>query len=186
MIRDAIDNRSGLATCEDIHQPFSQYRAELEWLAYFITGDEAMAAACVADACALSVSHNHGFEEWLLTWARHATIRAALEMLRARTGQLSSTFDRQICTHDRHTPLTCSDVQLVVDETSLLVIRLDALSRCVLVTLGIEQYTASEAASFLGLSDTVTEAAYCHALDLLEVIRCERLRDADLYGAVCN
>jgi DNA-directed RNA polymerase specialized sigma24 family protein len=186
MIRNAIDNRSGLATCEGIRRTFSHYRTELEWLAYVITGNDVMAAACVADACALSASRNHGFGEWLLTWARHATIRAAFEMLRARISQRSSTFERQICTHDSHTPLACSDVQLVVDETILLLARLDALSRCVLVLCGIEKYTTAEAASFLGISESIVEAAYCHALDAIEVIRCERLRDADLYAAVCN
>lgn len=132
MKTNVIATRPELATAQGIRETFSRYQTELEWIAYFITGDEMTAAACVADACALATSRNQIFEDWLLHWARHATMGAAIQMLRSRVGQLSPAYEREVCAHNGHSPLSAGNVQLVVEETSLLVSRLDALSRCAL------------------------------------------------------
>lgn len=178
--------RPGLATTQGICETFSRYQTELEWLAYFITGDEMTAAACVADACALATSRNQIFEDWLLHWARNATMGAAIQMLRSRIGYLSPTYERRPCEPRGHSPLSPDDVQLVLEETHLLVFRLDALSRCALVMCGIERRSSREAALIMGVSRTNLELAYCAAIEAIEAIRCERVRDENECAAVCN
>jgi DNA-directed RNA polymerase specialized sigma24 family protein len=178
--------RPGLATTQRIRETFSRYQTELEWLAYFITGDEMTAAACVADACTLATSRNQIFEDWLLHWARNATMGAAIQMLRSRVGQLSPTYEREVCAHGGHSPLSAGDVQLVVEETNLLVSRLDALGRCALVMCGIEKRSSREAALIMGVPRNSVELAYCAAIKSLEVIRCERVRDQKELAPVCN
>ena len=79
---------------------FREFRGQLEWLAYFITGDEDVAAACVVDACGVSQSHNQVFEEWLLHWARYATIRSTIDAMRSRIQQLSHNYAQPACVHE--------------------------------------------------------------------------------------
>lgn len=187
MISTAGDNHSGLATCAGIRNVFSQYRTELEWLAYFVTGDKTVAAASVTDACALSVSRNQIFEEWLLNWARYATIRAAIQIQASRIAQLTSTYERvRTCPHHGHHALSPNSIELVVEETDVLLNRMDVLSRCALVICGIEKRSSSQAAVLLGISRTAAEAAYCAALEYLAVVRCERFRNQNDFAAVCN
>ena len=58
MLTASIEDRSGFASYQEVRDVFREFRGELEWLAYFITGDENVAAACVEDACGFSVPHN--------------------------------------------------------------------------------------------------------------------------------
>jgi DNA-directed RNA polymerase specialized sigma24 family protein len=186
MKSNVITTRPRLATTQGIRETFSRYQTELEWLAYFITGDKMTAAACVADACALATARNQIFEDWLLHWARHATMGAAIQTLKSRVGRLSPTYEREVCAHGGHSPLSAGDVQLVVEEANLLVSRLDALSRCALVMCGIEKRSFREAALIMGVPRISVEFAYCAAIESLEVIRCERGRDQKELAAVCN
>jgi DNA-directed RNA polymerase specialized sigma24 family protein len=186
MITNAITTRPGLATTQGIRETFCRYEAELKWLAYFVTGDELMAAACVADACALSISRNQVFEDWLLNWARYATVRNAIQLLGSGITRLSPKYERQICGHRSHAPLSIDDVQLVFEEARLIMSRVDALGRCALVMCGIEERSSREAALIIGVGRSVVEFAYCAAIESLDAIRCERVRDQNELAAVCN
>jgi hypothetical protein len=169
-----------------IGRVFSDYREELEWLANFLTDNEKLAAACVVDACALAQSQNPDFEEWLLQWARLSTMRSAVEIQRSRIVQLSAVYKRRSCIHGGHKALSEDYFDLVVEESSVLVSRLDVLCRCALVLCGIEKQPAREAACFLGVDPASVENAYCAALHFLEVTGCEQLQRQDSLAAVCN
>lgn len=178
--------RPGLASVEAVKSTFSRYRNELEWIAYFITGDELMATACVADACALTLSTNTVFEDWLLHWARHATTRAAVQMLGIRIKELARTHEGKSCSHKAHPPLDAEDLELVMSETEYLISKLDVASRCALVLCGIERRRTREVALLVGVPDLTVISAYCSALQALEVLRCERLQAGDERIALCH
>jgi DNA-directed RNA polymerase specialized sigma24 family protein len=165
---------------------FGDYRAELEWLANFLTGDEKLAAACVIDACTLAYLQNPDFEEWLRHCARLATMRSAFEIQRSRIAQLSTAYMRRPCIHGGHKALSEDSFDLVVEESNVLVSRLDVLCRCALVLCGIEKQPAREAAFFLGVDPASVENAYCVALHFLEVTGCEQLQRQDNLAAICN
>ncbi len=165
---------------------FSDYREELEWLANFLTGNEKLAAACVVDACALAKEQNPDFEQWLLQWARLGTLRSAAEIQHSRIVQLSAVYKRRPCIHDGHKALSQDSLDLIVEESNLLISRLDVFCRCALVICGIEKKPAREAAELLGVDPASVESAYCTALEFLEVIGCQQLQREDNLAAICN
>ena len=165
---------------------FGNYQEELQWLANFLTGDERLAVACVVDACALAKSQNPDFEEWLLQWARLSTMRSAVEIQHSRIVRLAAVYKRRPCIHGGHKALSEDSFDLVVEESNVLVSRLDVLCRCALVLCGIEKQPAREAAFFLGVDPASVENAYCTALHFLEVIGCEQLQRQDNLAAICN
>ena len=173
MLSARMESRSGFASYEDVRSVFREFRGQLEWLAYFITGDEDVAAACVEDACGLSQLHNQVFEEWLLHWARYATIRSTIDAVRSRIQQLSRRYDQPACVHGRHEPLSADLLELFVEESDILVSRLDVISRAALVICGIEKHSIREAALFLGVSSACVRAAYCAGLQSLDVLQLE-------------
>jgi hypothetical protein len=185
MIATKVESFSPSAGFDRFGGIFSHNRTELQWLAGFVTANETVAEACVIDACGLAESHQEP-GDLLKQWQRHATLRAAIEIQRVRIAQLSSTYNRRLCRHHNHAPLPQEAVDLVIDEGSRLMTALDALCRCVLVICGIEKRSVREAASLLGVNTKVARAAYCTALEYLDVIRCEHFRDEYACAAVCN
>jgi DNA-directed RNA polymerase specialized sigma24 family protein len=185
MLSTRMENRLPFASCEDVHRVFKEFRAELEWLAYFITGDQDAAAACVVDAGGLSQSHHHVFEEWLLHWARYATIRLALRSQKPRIDQLSNSYAQSTCVHEKHDLLSADLVELLMIEAGTLVSRLDVISRAVLVICGIEKHSVSEAALLLGVSSACVRAAYCRGLQSLDVLRWEQFTRKHEYASMC-
>lgn len=153
-----------------------QHQPELEWFAYFITGSEVIAEACVIDARGLSDSHNQVFEDWLLKWARYATIRSAIQAQRDRRMLYASAHGNPTCEHRAHATLEPATVEFVIENSEILIKRLHALSRVALVAHGIEKLSLVETAVLAGVSLNAVRAAYCAALQHVDVVLCEELR----------
>ena len=71
-----------------------------------------------------------------------------------------------VCTR-RHEPLSADLLELFVEESDILVSRLDVISRAVLVICGIEKHSVRDAALLLGVSSACVRAAYCAGLQSL-------------------
>lgn len=168
-------NREAFATPNDIRELFHRHRTELEWLAHFVTTDKALAEACVSDACASSKSATSIFKEWLANWARYSTIRSAVQTQRSCIKRLAPKYERTGCVHHSHEPLSRESLEFVVEESWLLINRLDVVSRTALVMCGIEGHSIADAAVMMGISRASSQAAYCAALDYIEVLRCQCL-----------
>ncbi|MBV9609359.1 MAG: hypothetical protein JO187_07360 [Acidobacteria bacterium] len=186
MISTAYENRSSVTARDDAHSNLSQCLTGLEWLAFFMTANVDVATACVVDACGVAESANHGSDALTIEWARYGTIRTAIQSQQVRIAQLSSTYERRSCMHRPHAELSAESIELVIAEDGPLLMKLDALCRCALVICGIEKRSVREAASLLGVTDSIVRAAYCNALEYLDVVGCERFRDQNDYAAVCN
>ena len=171
---------------ENVAAVFRDYRDGLEWLASFLTGDEKIGAACVIDACALAESENPGFQEWLLEWARLATIRSAWQIQQRRIAQLSQAYRQRRCIHGGHPALSADSVEHLLEESRWITTRLDVLCRFALVICGLEKRSAHEAALLLGVDRTSVEGAYCTAIKFLEVIGCEQFQAQNGFAATCN
>ena len=173
---------SGIATAEEIRSAFAEHKQELTWLAEFLTNDELMASACLADAGNLSKSSNKEDEvcqEWARSWPREATIRSAVDFKRMRIAELSCAYEGEAC-GQQHFPLALDTIELVVRESEFLRLRLDSLCRFALILCGFEQHSAVEAARLLGISKRAVEGAYGTALESLEVIQCQAVLES--YG----
>lgn len=168
------NNQRAFASVNDIHRVFHEHRAELEWLAYFITGNRAIAQACVTDACTSSGSRNGVFAEWLMSWARHTTIRSAIDTQHERIKQISAGYEHAVV-QPRHEPLTEEMLDALAQHSDALAARLNVVSRAALVICGVQKNSIADAALMIGVSRAVASAAYCAAFDCLEAIRCEHL-----------
>ena len=182
----ADPNFLGLLAGENIGAVFSERREELEWLASFLTGDDKIGAACVIDACAMAESENPGFQEWLLGWARLATIRSAVQIQQRRIAQLSPAYMQRQCIHGGHPALSADSLERLVKESHWVMTKLDVLCRFALVICGLEKRSAQEAALLLGVDRTSVEGAYCIAIKFLEVIGCEQFHGQNGLAATCN
>ena len=177
-------SRGRFATPDDISRIFKQHQPELEWYAYLITGDECIAKACVVEARASSVAQV--FENWLLEWARYATIRAAIEAQRKRRMLLGSEQDYPPCSHTAHELIDASMIEFLVPNTDVLIKRLDALSRVALVVHGIEKHSLGEAAIFACVSPKTLRAAYCAALGCVQVLQYEAISRVNAWTSLRN
>jgi hypothetical protein len=171
---------------EYIDRVFSRHREELEWLANFLAGDETIAAVCLVDACALAESENPGFQEWLLNCACLATIRSAVEIQQQRIIQLSFAYTQRPCIHGGHRALSSDWRDILAEQSSVVIARLDVLCRSALVICGLERRSAYEAAALLGIHPAGVEGAYCAAIKSLEVIGCEQFQRQNDSAALYN
>lgn len=179
---------SGLATADEIRAAFTEHREELAWLAGFLSADEMVAAACIIDARKLAQNEGIVVQEWLWTSARDATIRSALDVQRVRIAQLSSAYDRRASTHVPHPalPLDMDTLEFLVRESDQIRLRLDSICRFVLVLCGTENRSSQQVARLLGIGEHAVEAAYCAALQSLDVIRSQAIVEAYGYAAAYN
>jgi len=170
---------------EAIRTPFAEHNQELTWLAEFLT-DETVASACVIDASTLTEGSNGKDQEWLWPWPREATIRSALDVQRVRIAQLSSVYERRDCVFGGHPSLSLEMLEFLVRESDVIRVRLDTICRFVLVLCGIGNRGSREVASLLGISEHAVEAAYCAALQSIDVIRSQAIVESYGYAAAYN
>ena len=171
---------------EAICTPFAEHDQELTWLAEFLTGDETVASACVVDASTLPEGENGKYQEWLWPWPREATIRSALDIQRVRIAQLSSVYDRCDCVYGGHAALPLEVLEFLIQESDVIRVRLDTICRFVLVLCAIGNRRSREVALLLGISEHAVEAAYCTALQSLDVIRSQAMVEAYGCAAACS
>jgi hypothetical protein len=155
----------------DMRRAFAAYRREeLRQLAVFLTGNQELADTCMVDACALAVTYNQVFLDWLAHWARRATIVSAARLLQARIAQLGALHERHSCPHPEHPLLAPEEIELLKAQRDTVANRLDLLCRFALVMYGVEKYSAPQSALILGVSRTAFEGAYCAALESLKML----------------
>jgi hypothetical protein len=125
-------------------------------------------------------------DDWLIEWAGDATLVAAFQAQRPRIAQLAAIYERRPCGHLDHAALPQTLIELAVAEAGVLRKRLDVLCRSALLLCGIKKRSARESALLLGVSEATVSSAYCAAIECLDVIQCELLREADQFAAICN
>jgi len=186
MISAANTSLTESAINENVGGVLIQNREGLEWLANFLLGDEKIAEACVVDACALAESVSPGVQDWPLKWACLTMIQSAVQMQQVRITQLAAAYKQRGCIHGGHTALSSDWRDVLVEESSVLIARLDALSRFALVICGLQKRSINEAAVLLGIDPAGVEGAYCTAIKFLEVIGCEQFQRQNKSAAVYN
>ena len=173
------------ATGEEVRKAFREQREELAWLAVFLTADVELAKVCMVDSFALATTPKDVLAQSLERWTRRCTIRSAMEMRQSRISLLASIYERTPCRHRNHAPLAPVVLDLLYDKPEELGLCLDVLCRAALVLRGIERYSPTDSALILGVSRTAVEAAYCAALQELEILSCEILVDLGTGSQLC-
>jgi len=157
---------------------FDSQAVSLQWLAEVITGDAQVARQCVTDARTLSSKNSQVFRDWLSHWARTATVRKAIDAVRAELAAASLTYQASV-EHGAHEPLATEDMRLLqtLDATQIAA-ALDPLARATLVLRGIQRATLQECALTFGVSRVVVLAAMCKAVTWVRSLESDFLHTA--------
>jgi DNA-directed RNA polymerase specialized sigma24 family protein len=157
--------KGGRASSHEIQSAFAEQRNYLYWIALLITGDDALADLAVVNASALSANYSSVFRDWLIGWAKYATVRAAVREVR---DLISASASHYVDSSSEH----CDDDVLSDDQILSLrhvdpreiIAALDPLARCALVLRGIQRASLADCALMLQVSRGIVAGAYSQAL----------------------
>ena len=143
-------------------------------LAFLITGDQATADQAVVQACEITLQGNSPFRDWLLEWAKAATIAAAILLQGDAIRVCEATYKDRRCPHVEH--LSQGDAEeraasldlILGADTERLLTELDSLCRAVLVLRVAIRSSIQDCALRLNVSRAAVLAANCHALIWLQ------------------
>jgi hypothetical protein len=152
------------------------YRDGAAWLAVFLTNDAHLADACIVDTLTDASTLVEGYADGADGLLRQNIIHSAAQMMRPRISQLAPTYSQHLC-RARHPPLSEQMLHVLVTYSDEIRCDLNTLCRFVLVLYGIEGYSEPDCARLLGVPPKVVEAAYCAALEVLELYSFESLMD---------
>jgi DNA-directed RNA polymerase specialized sigma24 family protein len=160
---------SSLVSNHEIKSVFAEQRDYLYWTSLVITGDEAIAEQAMVNASELSAHWNGVFRDWVIGWANHVTVRAAV---RAVHDLISASAKRYAgsspeASDDEVLSVVLADDQIAslrrVDPRDI-VAALDPLARSALVLRGIQHASIADCALLLDVPRQVVAAAYRQAL----------------------
>jgi DNA-directed RNA polymerase specialized sigma24 family protein len=186
----AVDARNHASPAE-IVACFQDQRNVLGRLAFLITGDQAMADQAVVQACEITLQGNSPFRDWLLEWAKVATIASAISHGTEAIRICEAAYRDRRCPHVEH--LSQGDVEeraasldLILEaDTQKLLAELDPLCRTVLVLRVAIRSSIQDCALRLNVSRAAVLGANCHAMAWLHDGRVKPLeenRDASHAG----
>ena len=164
--RKQLDRSEGSrASSHEIQSAFAEQRSYLYWIALLITGDDALADLAVVNASALSANDSSVFRDWLIGWAKYATVRAAVREVRDLITASASHYVDSSSEHWDDDVLSNGQIMSLrhVDPREIIA-ALDPLARCALVLRGIQHASLADCALLLDVSPGIVAAAYSRAL----------------------
>ena len=145
----------------------------LSQLAFLITGDRATADQAVVEACETTLQGNSPFRDWLLEWAKAATIASAISHGAEAIRICEAAYKDRRCPHIEH--LSQGDAEeraasfdiILGADTQTLLTELDPLCRAVLVLRVAIRSSIQDCALRLSVSRAAVLGANCHAMTWL-------------------
>ena len=165
--RDSLG--SSLVSSQEIKSVFAEQRDYLYWTSLVITGDDAMAEQAMANASDLSAHWSGEFRDWVIGWANHVTVRAAVRAVHDLISQSAKRYSGSSCEASDYDVLSevLSNGQIVslrrVDPRDI-VAALDPLARSALVLRGIQHASIADCVLLLDVPRHIVADAYCQAL----------------------
>jgi DNA-directed RNA polymerase specialized sigma24 family protein len=152
---------------------FQDQRNVLGRLAFLITGNHATAGQAVAQACETTLRGNSPFRDWLLEWAKAATIASAISHGAKAIRICEAAYKDRRCSHVEHLSqgdaeerAASFDLILGIDTQTLLT-ELDPLCRAILVLRVAIRSSIQDCALRLSVSRAAVLGANCHAMTWL-------------------
>src|SRR5271165_118186 len=157
----------------DIVACFQDQRSVLGRLAFLITGDQATADQAVVQACETTLRGNAPFRDWLLEWAKAATIARAISHGTEAIRICEAAYKGRRCPHVEH--LSQGDAEeraanldlILGTDVQTLIAELDPLCRAVLVLRVAIRSSIQDCALRLNVSRAAVLGANCHAMTWL-------------------
>lgn len=172
---------------EMIYLAFDEERDELIWLASFLLANEKLIGVCFLDAFEICLRGKAASRESAIRSSRRAVIESAFEMQQSRVAVLSTIYQRRGCSHEQHESISSELLKLLTAQSPEALLRLDVLCRFALALRGVEEYSATESASILGISLAALESAYCAGQEALHQLAHGLLQVCDDDGQMaCN
>ena len=178
----AGDARNRASTAE-IVACFRDQRNLLDRLAFLITADEATAKQAVAQARESTLRGNSPFRNWLLEWAKAATISAAISLHGDAIRVCEATYKDRRCPHVEYLcelddERRAASLALILQmDTWKIMAELDPLSRAMLVLRIAIRSSIQDCSLRLNVSRAAVLAANCHAMTWLDHSHVKPLRD---------
>jgi len=182
----AVDARN-YASRAEIVACFQGQRNVLGRLAFLMTGDQATADQAVDQACEMTLQGNSPFRDWLLEWAKAATIASAISHGTDAIRICEAAYKDRRCPHVEH--LSRGDAEeraasldlILAADAQKLIAELDPLCRAVLVLRVAIRSSIQDCALRLNVSRAAVLGANCHAMTWIDdghVTPVEKNRDA--------
>ena len=152
---------------------YQEARPFLSQLALLITGDSALAEQSVVNACEMTVRGHSPFRDWLLEWAKAATITDAISQCAENIRDCEVAYKGQTCSHVEHMSLIDAEERagylaiLLSTDILKVITELDALSRAVLVLRLAIRSSIQDCALRLNVGRAAVLAANCCAMTWL-------------------
>ena len=186
MSTTAVDARDHASVAE-IVACFRNETRLLDRLAFFITADRTTAEQAVAQACETTLQGNSPFRNWLLEWAKAATIASAISHGTDAIHICEAGYRDRRCPHIEH--LSQGDAEeraasldfILGTDAKTVIAELDPLCRAVLVLRVAIRSSIQDCALRLSVSRAAVLGASCHAMTWLHgghVKAIEENRDA--------
>jgi len=168
---------SSLVSSHEIRSIFAEQRDHLYWTSFVITGDDAIARQAMVNASDLSASWNGVFRDWVIGWASHVTMRAAVRAVHdliSASAKRYSGSSRETSDHDDPSGVLAEVLSVVLSNDQIVALRrvdprdivaaLDPLARSALVLRGIQHASIADCVLMLDVPRHIVAAAYCQAL----------------------
>ena len=171
------------ASAAEIVACFRDQRNLLDRLAFLITADEAIAEQAVAQACEITLQGHSPFRNWLLEWAKAATIAGAILLQGDAIRVCEAMYKDRRCPHVEHLcqfddELRAASLARVLQmDTQKLIAELDPLCRAILVLRIAIRSSIQDCSLRLNVSRAVVLAANCHAMTWLDHCHVKPLED---------
>src|SRR6266404_7454567 len=173
---------SSLVSSQEIKSILAGQRDYLYWTSLVITGDDAIAKQAMVNASDLSACWNGVFRDWVIGWASHVTVRAAVRAVhdlisasaKCYAGSSPEASDNDVLYEVRSEVLSDDQIASLrrVDPRDIIA-ALDPLARSALVLRGIQHASIADCVLLLDVPRQIVADAYCQAL------RWSRERDGD-------
>jgi len=169
----AVETRNH-ASAAEIIACFQNETKLLDRLAFFITADRTTAEQAVAQACDTTLQGNNPFQNWLLEWAKAATIARAISLQGMAIRACEAMYKERRCPHVDHlchldNEGRAASLALILRmDAQKIIAELDPLCRAILVLRIAIRSSIQDCSLRLNVSRAVVLAANCLAMTWLD------------------
>ena len=171
------------ASAAEIVTCFRDQGPLLNRLAFLMTADRALAEKAVAQACETTLQGNSPFRDWLLEWAKAATLAAAISLQGEAIRVCEAMYKDRRCPHVEHLcqfddERRAAGLALILQmDDQQIIAELNPLCRAILVLRIAIRSSIQDCSLRLNVSRTAVLAANCHAMTWLDHCQVEPLED---------
>jgi len=172
----AADTRNH-ASAAEVVACFQDERSLLSRLALLITGDQVAANRSVVNACEITLHSTPPFRDWLLEWAKAATIASAISRGAEAIRACEATYKNERSPHVEHllpgdNENRAASLKLILQaDPHDAIAELDPLCRTVLVLRTAIRSSIQDCVLRLNVSRAAVLAANCRAMTWLNELR---------------